>query len=53
MLYAASRPVEIQILQDRDVVLAELFPEESLALGWARVYAERLREQGWVDRPVG
>ena len=44
-------PIEVQILQDRDLVLAELFPEERLALRWAKVYGDRLREQGWVERP--
>lgn len=51
VLYASAIPVEVQILQDRDVVLAELFPEESLALSWARVYGERLKQQGWLEAP--
>ena len=42
-------PIEIRVLQDRDVVLTELFPEEWLAMDWARVYAERLKAQGWRD----
>lgn len=46
-----SVPVEVRILQDRDVVLAELFPEESLALGWAKIYGERLKQQGWLEAP--
>jgi len=29
-------PVEVQVLQDRDVVLTELFQEERLALNWRR-----------------
>ena len=44
-------PVEIQVLQDRDVVLTELFQEEWLALTWARIYADRLKQQGWFDSP--
>jgi len=44
-------PVEVQVLQDRDVVLTELFAEEWLALNWARVYADRLKQQGWQDSP--
>jgi hypothetical protein len=44
-------PIEIQVLQDRDVVLTELFHEEWLAIDWARVYAERLKAQGWHDSP--
>jgi hypothetical protein len=45
-------PIEIQVLQDRDLVLTELFQEEWLAIDWARVYAERLRAQGWRDSPA-
>jgi hypothetical protein len=41
----------VRILQDRDLVLAERFPEESLAMRWAKVYGERLKQQGWVERP--
>jgi hypothetical protein len=49
VLYAESLPVEVRILQDRDVVLAELFPAEHLAVNWARIYGDRLKEQGWHD----
>lgn len=45
-------PVEVCIVQDRDVVLTELFQEEWLAENWAKAYAERLREQGWHDSPA-
>jgi len=51
ILYAADKPVEVQVVQDRDVVLTELFQEEWLALGWARAYGERLKQQGWCDSP--
>ena len=51
VIYAGALPIEVQILQDKDLVLAELFPEERLALRWAKVYGDRLREQGWVERP--
>ena len=44
-------PVEVQVLQDRDVVLTEMFPEERLALRWAQVYGDRLKQQGWHDTP--
>jgi hypothetical protein len=50
VLYAAMMPIEVRILQDRDVVLAELFPEEDLAVRWAEAYGERLRQQGWTER---
>lgn len=52
VLYPTGRPVEVQVLQDRDIVLTELFQEEWLAENWARAYADRLRQQGWNDRPV-
>ena len=52
VLYAAGLPVEIQVLQDRDVVLTEMFPEEYLALRWADAYGERLRQQGWQATPA-
>jgi hypothetical protein len=42
-------PVEVQIIQDRDVVLTELFQEEWLALNWSRAYLERLKLQGWQE----
>jgi hypothetical protein len=51
VLYAASVPVEVHILQDRDVVLTERFAEEWLALNWAKAYGERLRQQGWRETP--
>lgn len=52
VLYA-TLPVEVRVLQDRDVVLAEVFPEESLAVKWATAYGERLRQQGWTEAPAG
>ena len=53
VLIANATPVEVRVLQDRDVVLTELFPEEWLALNWARIYAERLKEHGWRDADHG
>ena len=52
-MYADSIPIEIQILQDRDIVLTELFPEERLALAWGGLYRERLEQQGWHEAPGG
>lgn len=49
VLYPDTMPIEIRVLQDRDVVLTELFPEEWLALRWAKAYGERLRQQGWQE----
>ena len=43
--------VEVHVLQERDLVLKELFPTESAALGWADEYRERLKLQGWRDSP--
>ena len=51
IIFPETKPVEVQILQDRDVVLTELFQEEWLALNWARVYADRLKQQGWQESP--
>lgn len=52
VLYASTMPVEVQILQERDLVLTEMFQEEWLALNWAKAYAERLKQQGWQDSPA-
>jgi hypothetical protein len=52
VINASGPPVEVLVVQDRDIVLTELFPEEWLAENWARVYGERLREQGWYDSPA-
>lgn len=51
VLYAQAMPIEVQVLQDRDVVLTELFQEEWMALNWSRAYADRLKEHGWQERP--
>jgi hypothetical protein len=45
-------PVEVRVLQDRDVVLTEMFPEEQLALRWAQAYGDRLKQHGWQDAPT-
>lgn len=52
MLNPEGPPVEVCIVQDRDIVLTELFQEQWLAENWARAYAKRLREQGWYDCPA-
>jgi hypothetical protein len=53
VLYAGTVPVEVRVMQDRDIVLTEIFPEEHIAENWARVYADHLKEQGWFDSPDG
>jgi hypothetical protein len=53
VLLPGGTPVEVQVLQDLDVVLTEIFQEEWIAQNWARAYAERLRQQGWRDSPAG
>jgi len=45
-------PIEVQVFQDSDLVLTELFQEEQFALGWARSYERRLRDKGWEDSPA-
>jgi hypothetical protein len=49
VLIPTGIPVEVQILQDRDLVLTERFQEEWLAERWAKAYEERLRGHGWHD----
>jgi len=44
-------PVEVHVVHGSEVLLAELFQEEWMALQWARAYRERLRAQGWDDVP--
>ena len=52
VMYADGLPVEVQIFQDRDLLMREVFPEERLALGWARLYGDRLKQQGWQEVPA-
>ena len=47
VIFPKTRPVEVRVLQDRDLVLKETFASEDAALVWAREYGERLRHQGW------
>ena len=51
LIYPGALPVEVQVVQDCDVVLTERFHEEWLAVNWARVYGDRLKQQGWYDSP--
>ena len=51
VLYGETLPIEVRILQDRDVVLTESFAEEWLAVNWAKAYGDRLRQQGWRESP--
>jgi len=51
IMYPNGMPVEVQVVQDRDIVLTELFQEEWLALNWAQAYCARLKQQGWQDSP--
>lgn len=52
VLYSGSSPVEVRVLQDRDVVLTEVFQEEWVAQTWAKAYSDRLKAQGWRDSPA-
>lgn len=47
-----AAPVEVQVVQDRDVILTELFPDAWLAERWATAYCDQLRKQGWHDSPA-
>lgn len=51
VLFAQTSPIEVRILQDRDLVIKELFTEEWVALKWAEAYGGRLKEHGWRDSP--
>ena len=51
VLYATSVPVEVRIVQDRDLVLKEIFPAESFATAWADEYCQRLQQHGWRPHP--
>lgn len=54
ILDARALPVEVRIIQDQDLVLTEIFPEEWLALNWANAYRTRLEEHGWhANAPNG
>jgi len=51
VLYARAVPVEVHIVQDRDLVLKEVFPAETFARAWAEEYNRRLQQHGWRLRP--
>ena len=51
VLTAAVTPVEVVVLQGRDVVLRERFAALANALEWAEAYATRLKQHGWTDCP--
>ena len=52
-MYADGLPIEVQVFQDRDIIVREIFPEERLARSWARLYGDRLKQQGWQEIPAG
>lgn len=51
VLYAKALPIEVHIVQDRDLVLKEVFPAETFAAAWAEEYSLRLLQHGWRLRP--
>jgi ABC-type Na+ transport system ATPase subunit NatA len=53
VIFASHVQVEVRVVQDTDLVLTETFQEEWVALNWAKVYGERLKEQGYYDSPGG
>ena len=44
-------PIEVHVLQDRDLVIREVFTDDSAALSWATAYGDRLRQHGWRESP--
>jgi len=51
VVFVSPAAVEVQILQERDLVLKEMFPTESAAMSWASEYRDRLEQQGWRLSP--
>jgi hypothetical protein len=51
VLFPRTAPVEVHVFQDLDLVLKEVFDDESLALSWANAYGDRLRQHGWRESP--
>ena len=51
VIYCTTVPVEVHIVQDRDVVLKETFATAQGALAWAREYGDQLQRHGWQARP--
>jgi hypothetical protein len=52
LLRKGANAVEVQVLQDRDIVLTQHFQEEGPALRWAATYQRQLKDRGWGDSPV-
>jgi hypothetical protein len=51
VLYSPVLPIEVHVLQDRELVIKEVFMEERSALAWAAAYEARLKQHGWRDSP--
>ena len=51
VIFSDLAPIQVHVLQDRDLVIKELFTDEWGALGWATAYADRLKQQGWRENP--
>ena len=51
VLIRGANPIEVLVLQDRDLVIKEVFFDEAAALSWAEEYYARLKEHGWRDSP--
>ena len=52
VIFPLRVPVEVRVVQDTDLVLTETFQEEWLAVNWAKVYGDRLKEQGYQESPA-
>ena len=51
VLFPQLHPIEVHVLQDRDLVIKEVFVEEGAALSWAYAYGDRLKQHGWRNSP--
>ena len=51
VVFVGSSSTEVQVLQERDLVLKEVFLSEADAVRWSDEYHTRLTQQGWRDSP--
>lgn len=51
VLYALNVPIEVHIVQERDIVLKETFATGAAATWWAEEYGRRLQQHGWTVSP--
>ena len=51
VLFPTVVPIEAHVMQDRDLIIKEVFAEEWAALAWAQAYQSRLKQHGWRESP--